>query len=250
MNKTFCLPSITTNRLGFVEKILINKNLIIGSTIGFKKKNNEDSIACYVNKKSTRICIADGHWGEEASRTIVKHWLNRRLIFPGSSLQAKQETKKVENKLYKKFGKSVMDENKDFTPEASFIAIEILENNVHVVSYGDSRLLVGNNGKLKFKQECKETWLGAFSHLQLRKRMSAEKGTLFKKRKLVEGDCIFLFTDGVDQCVYEKDTISFEKIAGLSKKANLEDIFEELFKEIFDYGAEDNASLVVFKYQN
>jgi len=64
---------------------------------------------------------------------------------------------------------------------------------------------------------------------------------------LAENDCIFLFTDGIDQCIYEKDTISFEKIAMLSK-TNVKDIFDELFKEVFDYGAEDNASLAVFKY--
>ncbi len=247
MKKTIYLPSKTKNKLDTVERIVISDYLIIGSTTGLKKKNNEDSIGCFTNKGIIRICIADGHWGEKASRLITRHWLNSELEFPSNSFESKQETKKTENKLYKKFGKPAMNGNKDFTPEASFVAVEISNGNISIVSYGDSRLLIANNGKLKFKQKCSNTWLGAFSHLGLRKRISVEKATFFRRNKLAENDCVFLFTDGIDQCVYEKDTISFEKIAMLSK-TNIKDTFDELFKEVFDYGAEDNASLAVFKY--
>ena len=141
-----------------------------------------------------------------------------------------------------------MDPNKDFTPEASFIAIEIIRNKISIVSYGDCRLLIANNGVTKFHLKSKSTWLGVFSRLQLRKRLSIDQAINFRQMQLVRGDFIFLFTDGVDQCIYEKDTISFDYISEQSSNTNLLNIFDKIVGEVFAHGAQDNASLAIFKF--
>lgn len=231
-----------------IEKLVFGNKLILGSTNGLKKERNEDAVGYFSDKNISRICIADGHWGNSVSQFIIKYWLNPLLKFPKNIKESRREAKKIEYLLYKKFGKPSMNEEKDFTPEASFIVTEISDNNVRVVSYGDCRMLIANGGNLKFKMKVTDTWIGAFSYLGLRGRIPSEKATLFKKIKLVKNDCIFLFTDGVDQCIYEKDTISLKEIASLSKNDNLNNAFNIIFKKIFNYGAEDNASIAIYKY--
>jgi serine/threonine protein phosphatase PrpC len=248
MNKILHTPTKRINNLESIEKFKINDSLILATTTGLKKEINEDSIGLFVNDKITRICITDGHWGEEASDIISKYWIEKSLIFPKNLTEAQNETSKIEDVLYQKFGEKVIDENKDFTPESSFICIEIEDGNISIVSYGDSRLFIMDKENIKFTQECKNTWLGVFSRLGLRGRLSVKEGVVFNVEKLNYGDSIFLFTDGVDQCIYEKDTISFDSIANLSKKLNIEDSVDSIFKEVFNFGAEDNASLVIYRY--
>lgn len=249
MNKILHLPTKRINSLQSVEKVKINDSLMLATTIGLKKEINEDSIGLFVDNNITRICISDGHWGEEASDIINKYWIDKNLIFPKNLIEAQNETSKIEDVLYQKFGEKITDEDKDFTPESSFICIEITGNKVSIVSYGDNRLFIMDKESIKFTQECKNTWLGVFSRLGLRGRLSVKEGVVFNVEKLNYGDSIFLFTDGVDQCIYEKDTISFDAIASFSKKLNVEDSVDSIFKEVFNFGAEDNASLVIYKYE-
>lgn len=247
MKKRVILPSKTMHKIGSINKVVC-PNFVMGTTAGLVKQNNEDSIGCSINKDFIRICIADGHWGNDASRLIVNHWLKNKVMFPNSSIQALRETKIIENKLFNIFGKFRMDPDKDFTPEASFIAIEIIRDKISIVNYGDCRLLIANNGITKFNLEGNSTWLGAFSHLNLRKRLSVNQGTKFLKMKCGKDDFLFLFTDGVDQCVYEKDTISFDYISRLSRNIDLSKIFDVLIGEVFANGAQDNASLGIFRF--
>lgn len=230
------------------ERIALDNNLILQTAKGLVKEANEDSIGYFANETLKRICIADGHWGDQASRTAVRYWTDEEREFPTTLSSAISRTQELEEMIYTEFGKPSMNENSDFTPETSFTCIEILDNNVTIISYGDTRLLIANNGTLKYKQATHETWLGAFSYLELRNRMPAEQATTFTKIQLDQNDYIFLFTDGVDQCVYEKDTIPLEKIVELSKQQHLGRIFNTLFQEIFKNGAEDNASLAVFRH--
>jgi serine/threonine protein phosphatase PrpC len=61
-------------------------------------------------------------------------------------------------------------------------------------------------------------------------------------------DTVLLFSDGVDECIYEKPTIGIEHIANIVN--TLHDpslIFDALMTEVFEYGAEDNASLSIIK---
>lgn len=249
MNKILHLPTKRTTNLQSIEKVKINDSLMLATTIGLKKEINEDSVGLFIHNNIVRLCISDGHWGEEASDIINKHWIDKSLIFPKNLIEAQNETKKIEDMLYEKFGKKVRDENKDFTSESSFICIEIIGSKISIVSYGDSRLFIMDKENIKFTQECKSTWLGVFSRLGLRGRLSVKEGVIFNVEKLNYGDSVFLFTDGVDQCIYEKDTISFDTIASFSKKLNIEDSVDSIFKEVFNFGAEDNASLVIYKHE-
>lgn len=248
MNKRIILPSQIKQQTASVNKVTCSSNLVIGTTVGLVKQHNEDSVGCVFNKGFIKICIADGHWGIKTSRLIVNHWLKSKISFPNTSVEAIRETKRIENKLFKIFGKSRMDPSRDFTPEASFIAIQIIKDRLSIVGYGDCRLLIANNGALKFNAEVNDTWLGAFSHLQLRKRLSVDQATKFKKIQMIKGDSVFLFTDGIDQCVYEKNTISFDFISGQSKLNDLSKIFDKLIEEVFANGAQDNASLAIFRF--
>lgn len=248
MKNTTVLPSTLGSEIKRIEKNNISSNFIFGTTQGLVKQTNEDCIGCRVGKDQMLVCIADGHWGSETSQLIVRHWLKRKALFPNSLKNAINKTKILENKISKIFGKPQMDPENDFTPEASFVAIKICGDILSVVAYGDCRMLVANKGNIKFCLKITNTWLGAFSHLSLRKRLSIKNAIRFKKIKVVKGDFIFLFTDGVDQCIYEKDTISFDFIAGLSKLTDLNKVFDKLMEEVFTNGAQDNASLAILRY--
>lgn len=244
--KKSIIPTIT--KKGVIEKVKILPNLILGTTVGLVKSINEDRVGCSIDGNSIRICVEDGHWGKKAAKMIVDHWVRKGRVFPNGRTEAIPEVLKIEQKLFKLFGKINMDPNSDFTPEASFIVMQLVGESLKVISYGDCRLLIAKEGTVKTKLTTKETWLGAFSHLGLRKRLSVKNAIKFKKIKVVKGDFIFLFTDGVDQCVYEKDTISFDFIAGLSKLSDLNKVFDKLMEEVFTNGAQDNASLAILRF--
>ncbi len=246
--KKIIIPTVAVARKGVIEKIKISENLVLGTTIGLVKNTNEDSVGYFLKDNTIRLCIADGHWGKEAAEIIVNHWLGENLEFPANKKDAIIEVQRVEEKLFRSFGKNKMDPDSDFTPEASFVAIQLVNNLLGVISYGDCRMLIAKAGKIKTKLTTKATWLGAFSRLGLRGRLPVERAIEFRRIRMTKGDFLFLFTDGVDQCVYEKDTISFNFIANLSRLTNLDEVFDKLMREIFAHGAQDNASLAILKF--
>jgi serine/threonine protein phosphatase PrpC len=70
--------------------------------------------------------------------------------------------------------------------------------------------------------------------------------TKFDQIKLERGDVLLLMTDGVTECKYETPVISKDEIAKLCS-LKPEVIVKKLMQLVFDNGAEDNASLIVFK---
>lgn len=240
------VPAINKPRAR-VNKVALGDWLVIGTTAGLVKKNNEDRVGYLVSGSLTRICVADGHWGEEAAQIIAEHWLKPSLNFPVSKRTAVLETKSVENKIYKTFRRPVMDSEKDFTPEASFVAIQISQNDVSIVSYGDCRILATKDGKIVYEQPTTPTWLGVFSHSGIRDRLSVEKATIYKDLPLENGSAILIYTDGIDECIYEKPSISDNTLAGITNQDGSEAVFDSILREVFTFGAEDNASLAVVK---
>jgi len=246
MKKITTLPK---DSLGTIDPVVkyVTDDFIIGTTAGLLKKENEDSIGCSFNDNTTRICIADGHWGRETSKKLVGYWLSSVNVFPNTKEKAVTEMKKVEDEIFKTFSKPNMNPQKDFTPEAAVIAIEITKNRLSVVSYGDCRLLILNDHKIKFCLKTTETWLGVFSYLNLRGRLPISNAIEFMQTDLTIGDVVVLFTDGIDQCVYEKDTISFAEIAEKVQSTAITAAFDNIMKEVFLNGAEDNASIGIIK---
>lgn len=231
-----------------IEKLIVHECALLGTTTGIVKDENEDVIGALVGSKMLRVCIADGHWGKTASQRICDACLNPDVLIPSSEAEASKFVSSLENELFEAFGSANMDETKDFTPEASFIVLEVDKDSLHITAYGDCRMLVIRNKRIVFQLETKETWLGAFSRLGLRKRQPANEATIFKNIHVIRGDTVLLFTDGVDQCVYEKPTISFKHIATMVDPP-LNTICDRLFREVFKHGAEDNASLGIIRIQ-
>ncbi|MEK7472248.1 MAG: PP2C family serine/threonine-protein phosphatase [Patescibacteria group bacterium] len=229
-----------------IEKSIVNKGLHLSTTKGLVKKVNEDRVGCVEEGKFIRICVADGHWGGGAADITVKFW-NSIAKFPKNKNEAVRLTEHLQKKLFEKFGQQKMDETKDFTPETSFLVLEVSEGNIKLLSYGDCRLLVCRKGKVKYELGTKQTWLGAFSHLGLRKRLKVEETLIFTNMKLKAGDTILAFSDGIDECRYEQQTIKPNQLASLADVADLQKIVDEIYSRVFAEGAEDNASLVVLR---
>lgn len=224
------------------------KSNFIFTTRGFIKKLNEDQIGIRIFGDKTRICICDGHWGREAAIITKIACLNTKS-FPSSKSTAIELVESIQKAIFDKFGRLNMDPEKDFTPETSLLAAEIdSKNHLTIISYGDCRLMISNNKKILFKLETVKTWLGAFSFLGLRNRTSVKKSVIFKKLVCKSNDLIWLFTDGIDECKYEKPTITLKWLAetGLKFK-NLETITKKVIKKVENYGAEDNASIAIIK---
>jgi serine/threonine protein phosphatase PrpC len=198
-------------------------------------------------KGFVRICIADGHWGNAAAEAVAVYWLYEVDPFPTTHAAAVKLTGQIEEMLYQRFGKPTMDSETDFTPEASFIAVEVREQQAMIVSYGDCRLMVVRNRRPVFNLHMEATWLGAFSRLGLRNRLPVKTGLVFERHFLEAGDRLALFTDGVDECVYEKPTISMTELAKLLGGKNIPTSLEAVLARVAAYGAEDNASLAVYQ---
>lgn len=220
--------------------------IAIVNTVGLKKTTNEDSIGFNVTSTGAVICLCDGHWGDFASKLAKRGILNKS--FPKSKPEAIQDIKEIELQLWKKFGIENMDQNKDLTPETSLIAVEKIGNVISVMAYGDCRMIVCRQGLPVLELKTTATWLGAFSFLKLRGRISIEKALIFKKIICQPGDVVMLFSDGVDECKYEVKTIPTNWLASQTKElSQLEKIAFKIFDTVEQNGAEDNASLGLIK---
>lgn len=231
-----------------IEFLVSEKDLVIATTSGLIKEINEDKINYERLENSIRICICDGHWGEIAAEMTNKMILQVK-VFPNNKHEAVDLLEKIELELWKKLGKENMDAEKDLTSETSVVSIEIdSDNNLRIISYGDSRLMITNKEKIVFKLKLLKTWLGAFSFKKLRGRLLISKALQFKKIKRNKEDLIWMFTDGIDECLYEKETISTNDLLRFTKKdTNLKNIADNVFKEVEKFGAEDNASLALIR---
>ena len=177
------LPTISNTQLSKIQKLSPSENLFLGTSCGLKKKINEDFVGFIINnnEKKIRLLIADGHWGNEAAKIITRYWLNKKLIFPTSRLEAIKLVEKIEVKLFDEFGKQNMNSQKDFTPEASFIACELnSQNELKIISYGDCRAAIFNHGQKSWQIPTQATWLGAFSYLNLRNRLPVAEELFFQ----------------------------------------------------------------------
>ncbi len=231
------------------QRIIISPKLVLGTTSGLVKRVNEDRIGYKATRigSAVRLCLADGHWGGEAAQRITHYWLTTK-IFPTTAKKALSTTKALEEQLFGRFGVLGMDPEKDFTPEASFVALELTERILRFVAYGDCRLMVVRQGKVRYEYAPRESWLGAFSYLKLRGRQPIETALVYERLTLQAGDTVLVYSDGVDECVYQTPTITSLDMAGIVRAGHKpEVIFDTLMEQVSSFGAEDNASLAVLK---
>jgi serine/threonine protein phosphatase PrpC len=109
-------------------------------------------------------------------------------------------------------------------------------------------MMVARAGKRLYCLPTKQTWLGAFSHLGVRQRIPALRATAFHTRELDPGDVVYVYSDGVDECVYEKATLSLAMLAQLSEDTSAPELFGNIMDVIAARGAEDNASLAIVRF--
>jgi serine/threonine protein phosphatase PrpC len=243
------IDTYTAEQINLIKKIKIRSwNGVSGTTLGLKKADNEDSLKIKSNKNRLQICLADGHWGKEAALMATDFLI--KTSKGQEEILAKKLVTDLQKKIYQRFGKIDMNPNKDFTSETSLISVVVDRsiNRLTFFNYGDCRLHIYRNGKLFFKMKNNSTWLGVFSQLGLRKRLSVEQGLIFDTVELKKDDIVFIFTDGVDECIYETPTLDNSIFEKSLEKHNVESIFDFIFNKVFYYGAEDNASLVVLKF--
>ena len=224
-------------------------NICLMTTTGLSKESNEDSIGLVRDGGNTIVSIGDGHWGKEAAEIATEQILSSPDTFPGNRDEAIEVSESIEKLIYAKFGAKLMDENSDFTPETSFASVRINKNGMDVFGYGDCRVIVVRSGKVVYRMNIEETWIGVFSRLGLRGRKSVSEATLFERVPIKKGDIIMLYTDGVDECIYEVPTISMDDIVAIvDQNKTAEQIAQALMDEVFNYGAEDNASMAILKH--
>lgn len=239
---TTILPITATSQ---IHTLALDQHTILGTTLGLAKTTNEDRLG-YLEKNSTlRICIADGHWGDDAADKIVRYWLDSAMQFPTTHAEAVSASRTIESLLFDAFGHEKMNPDHDRTPEAAFIVIELDQHQLRIISYGDCRLLVARHGAPFYQLPTVATWLGAFSQLGLRDRARIDDALVYNSLDLNPGDTIVLFTDGIDECVYEVPTISPETVAHIASSQPPQQAFDTILKDVFAHGAEDNASLAI-----
>jgi serine/threonine protein phosphatase PrpC len=201
------------------------------TTPGLAKPINEDVVGINNIESQTIFCLCDGHWGRQAAKLACQAFITE---FPSSKTQAVSILNSIQFKLFS------LPKN-DKPSETSVLAIRFdpVKLQICYVSYGDCRMLIARKNKIIFTLPTLPTWLGALSYTGARNRLPVSKGTFFGSVILKKTDRIYLFTDGVDECVYDTPTISHSWLIRHSGP--------EIYNQIVRFGAEDNASLIIFK---
>lgn len=220
--------------------------LQIATTSGLKKTENEDVFNYKVTKGQVSFCLADGHWGDFAAKYISNQLI--KSAFPSNRADAIKKIKDIEKALHQKLWLPDMNPDANFTAEASFIAVEKTQTKISILSYGDCRLVLVRNRKVVFNIKKTTTWLGAFSYLNLRNRISVDKALIYQKLDCLIGDTVMIFTDGVDECIYGKKTLTYKWLARqIDTFSPIKSICKNIFDVIQQKGAEDNATLVLIR---
>ncbi len=231
-----------------IKQIFNSPAIYLTTSPGLIKKINEDRLGIKEMPDKTRFCLCDGHWGNSAAQ-IAKLTILSTKLFPNNKQAALRLVSKIQAKIWRQFGRKNMNPETDKTPETSLIAIEIDDHlNLKIVSYGDCRLMISHQKKIKYFHKMMKTWLGAFSFLGLRHRLSVKRGVIFRKIQCETADLIWLFSDGIDECRYEIPTISPQNLVSLANKiSGLKRLSLQIFKMVNNFGAEDNCSLGIIR---
>lgn len=221
---------------------LLDERCIISTRVGLENKINEDAVGYLINEDgSVRISIADGHWGSEAATRCLEYWLS--ISAENNPIESMEQ---LEAALAERFAVPSPDSKTTKTPETSTLTITIdPDNNMNVVGYGDCRLSVVRDEHVVYRYETTASWLGLFSSLGMRDRILAKNATVAESVSLHAGDTILLYTDGVDECVYETPTLDVESF--VTPGATPTQIHDAIMEAVFSHGAQDNATIVVLR---
>ncbi len=220
------------------------------TTIWLKKNINEDRIWILKWDRFFRWCLCDGHWGDGAAESVLSQILSTSFSFPRSREEAVSKLEEIEESIFHSFGTPELNGINDTTPETAFVAFEVSGSTIKIFSYWDCRLFL--LGKISwFHLPTIPSWIGSFSHLWLRWRVPVSNWVFFSEIEIKDNDTILFFSDGIDECIYEKTTLTFPEICSIvisnnSHRASI----ETLISRVYQYWAEDNASIWVFQVIN
>jgi hypothetical protein len=137
------------------------------------------------------------------------------------------------------------------TPEAAFLVAEVGAGAVRLLSYGDCRLMVvrEQDGVQHpfYTHATVASWLGAFSALGMRQRLSVADGVDYRTLPVAQNDIVLTYTDGIDEPVYETSTIGPTQLAQHCASCEPSVIFDSIMQDVFAHGAHDHASLAVVR---
>lgn len=207
------------------------ENLTVLSTPGLVKPENEDVLAVNTVGHETQICLCDGHWGKTAAdlacSTLISH-------FPTSRLRALRLLRQIERRLF-------TSSSGNQPPETSVLSVKVdtSSRRLTYMGYGDCRLLVARSDRIIFSLPPVATWLGALSYRSQRGRLPVKTALIYGSIALKEHDTVLLFTDGIDECIYNQPTIPHSWL--------VKHTASQILKRVLSHGAEDNASLIILK---
>lgn len=221
----------------------VDDGLILVTTAGLVKDVNEDRLGFLRQADQLLVAIADGHWGDAAAQLAVEHMLAIDPTLPLTDEDLGQALFSLQDKLGKLYVSDDIDEEITKTPETSLLLaiIDRTNSQLTIAGYGDCRAIVLRADQVIYNYAIKPTWLGAFSKVGMRARLSAADGMVIDKISLEKDDRIILYTDGVDESVYETPSIDVSRFSR-NNYGDIRSTAQALVDKIFSTGAEDNAS--------
>lgn len=220
----------------------------IATTAWLIKHLNEDRIWYILNENMFRACLCDGHWWTEAAEITYETLLSDDIHFPKNKEESILLLKWIEQIIYWKHGDPLLTwEDWEKTPESSIISFEISHKILRLITYGDCRFFI-LRGDYTFQTPMIQSWIWSFSYLKLRNRLTVENWAFYWEFNISPWDIILMFSDGIDECVYEKPTIPISKICETARQTlSIEEKINILLNEVYENGAEDNASIGIFR---
>lgn len=219
-------------------------NIFIGNLGSSVKDVNEDRIGHTVIDDSEVICIADAHWGIGAAELVCRAFLEDIRAMPRDRDDALRIAADIEGNIYKDYSEESL------STEAAFITLffNSHDNTITIAAYGDCRCMIIHPDGTFTTTRTTATWLGVNSRLRLRNRLSAREALVWEQLKVSAGDKVIVFSDGIDECIYEQPTISYKELANICVQSETPpELAKTIFEKVTFFGAEDDASLgIVF----
>lgn len=188
------------SQYGEVSYCHVGKNVACAITVGSDKKSpsllfkgndaelNEDAVLAVQHGNSLLLAIADAHFGLWASHSII------------SSLSKCADKITDLSSLYIVLQK-LCDEQRDASKRSettlAVLSLNLVTGEGFGISFGDSSVLIASPSKLRRLNSKNSVYVS----LNTASLLNADIADEFKFR-LVTGECLVVFTDGIDECHY------------------------------------------------
>ena len=240
------------------------------SDIGLKRQVNQDSILVYqkASQNFYLFTVADGMGGyadgEKASSAItsgLREWLNTMLesgLFPGPTAfftGLGEKMTQISDSIHRTL-------NQNQLCGSTCVTLFFHEDMYGILSVGDSRIYRAQTWKNELLTK-DDVWENQpevqkqFSPQERRRHSNYGKLTLavgtaeklsysMSSGRLKEGDVFALCSDGVYKMCSDA---FFAKMLRKARRHNLDEVRDEVKKEVYRCGAQDNLSLILVRWK-